>query len=139
MNIFTSLYPSIHNTPDSGTCSTVSLNDGLFGCSQWSGAHSRNPSKQSALLEVSVVRIFFLKLKLNSSHHNFYLLVLSQNITHVSVRLSCLSSVPPKELEQDRVQPSLSLFFSSWLSSVCLENMIPSESGQSTSTIGFET
>ena len=62
--------------------------------------------ESSPLLEISVVRIFFLKLKLNLSLHNFYLLVLSPNIKSVFVCLPRLSSVLPKELDHDGVQPS---------------------------------
>lgn len=37
------LYPSIHNTPNLGTCSTVSLNHVLFGHPQWPGPYCYNP------------------------------------------------------------------------------------------------
>lgn len=105
--------------------------------------HCHNSSKLSALLDIFVVRIFFLKLKLNLSLQKSYLLVVSQNTPSVFVCLGCLSSVPSKELEYDgSVQPSHSLLVFQ-LSSVFLENMIlPSpnpESDQSTSTIIFET
>lgn len=104
MNTFTSLYPSKHNTPNPGTCSTVSPNDLLLGYPKWPGDHCHNPSKPSVFSEILGVRIFFLKLQLNLSLHNFYLQVLSQNITNVFVCLGCISSVSLKELEHDGVQ-----------------------------------
>lgn len=68
--------------------STVSLNDVVFGRPECSGAHCHNLSKESAFL---ALRIFFLRLQWNLSLHNFYLWVLSQNVTNVFGCLGCLS------------------------------------------------
>lgn len=102
--------------------------------------HCHNSSEQPAFLEIWVVRIFFLKLKWKLSPHNFYLLVLSQNITSVFVCLGSLSSVSRKELDHDGVQLShLPSAFLLAFQSLSRKHDLPPPSDRSTGTIIFET